>query len=61
MSKLNAVKQAFSKKFEMKDMGELSYFLGIKVIQDHKSETTWIGQEACIHRRYPQEIWNGRC
>ena len=31
--KLNAVKQTLSKKFEMKDMGELNYFLGMKVIQ----------------------------
>ena len=44
--RMNAVKQALSNKFKMKDMGELSYFLGIKVIQDHKSETTWIGQES---------------
>ena len=37
------MKQALSKKFEMKDMGAelLSW---CKVIQDHKSETTWIGQ-----------------
>ena len=43
---LTAVKQAFSEKFQVKDLGELQYFLGVKVIQDHKNESVWIGQES---------------
>ena len=29
--RLNTVKQAFSQKFRIKDMGELHHFLGVKV------------------------------
>jgi hypothetical protein len=30
----------------MKDMGQLHYFLGVKVIQKPYSKEIWIGQEA---------------
>ena len=31
-----AVKQAFSQEFQVKDIGELHHFLGMKVVQDQK-------------------------
>ena len=37
--KMAYIKKALSDKFEMKDLGELHYFLGTKVIQDHKKVT----------------------
>ena len=44
--RLTAVKLAHSEKFQVKDLGELQYFLGVKVIQDHKNGSVWIGQES---------------
>ena len=44
--KINEVKQALTELFQMKDMGPLHYFLGIKVIQKPDSNEVWIGQEA---------------
>ena len=44
--RLAAIKPALSEKFQVKDLGELQYFLGIKVIQDHKNRSVWIGQES---------------
>ena len=38
------VKRALSDKFEMKDLGELHYFLGVKIVQNHEKGTIWIGQ-----------------
>ena len=42
--KLNQVKQELSQTFEMKDLGTLHHFLGVKVIQDQLSKSIWIGQ-----------------
>ena len=43
---MTAVKLDFSEKFQVKDLGGLQYFLGRKVIQDHKNGSVWIGQES---------------
>ena len=37
------VNKALSKQFKCKDMGELHYFLGMKIIQNHKSGEVWMG------------------
>ena len=42
--KMNEIKQTLSSQFEVKDMGELHYFLGVKVIQNHEERSIWIGQ-----------------
>ena len=44
--RMKEVKQALSQKFQVKDLGELHYFLGVKVIQNQKNRTVWIGQQA---------------
>ena len=44
--KVKQVKQALSNQFQMKDMGELHHFLGVKVLQKPDSKEVWIGQEA---------------
>ena len=38
------VKKALSECFKVKDMGNLHYFLGVKVAQNYDTEETWIGQ-----------------
>ena len=42
---LEEVKRALSSKFDIKDLGELSYFLGVKVDQ-REQDSIWIGQPA---------------
>ena len=39
------VEEVKKKRFEVKDMGELYYFLGVTVEQDQTSERVWIGQD----------------
>ena len=34
---------ALAVKFDIKDIGKLHYFVGIKVLQDDKSKSIWIG------------------
>ena len=41
---INEVKLALAENFNVKDLGELSYFLGVKVVQNCKAGTIWIGQ-----------------
>ena len=43
--RMAAVKQAFSQEFQVKDMGELHHFLGMKVVQDQETGSVWIGQK----------------
>ena len=42
--KLNEVKADLSRKFDIKDLGELRYFLGMKIEQ--RDDSIWIGQPA---------------
>ncbi len=41
---LKNVKQALAKRFDIKDMGKLHYFLGLKVVQNDEANEVWIGQ-----------------
>ena len=43
---LKQVKENLSNKYDIKDLGELKYFLGIKVEQNKESGSIWIGQPA---------------
>ncbi len=40
------MKDALSRKFDIKDLGKLQHFLGITVVQDEEKGCTWIGQPA---------------
>ena len=42
--RIEQVKTSLSEKFDVKDLGELHYFLGVQVVQDHKRGTVWMGQ-----------------
>ena len=42
--RIKEVKCALSSQFNVKDMGELKYFLGVKVVQDIPGGTIWMGQ-----------------
>ena len=46
--RMTAVKQAFSQEFQVKDMGELHHFLGMKVVQDQETGNVWIGQKSYL-------------
>ena len=46
--RMAAVKQAFSQEFQVKDMGELHHFLGMKVVQDQETGNVWIGQKSYL-------------
>ena len=43
---LNQVKEKLSSKFDIKDLGEFKYFLGMKVEQNKETKSIWIGQPA---------------
>ena len=49
------VKAELGKRFQLKDMGELHYFLGVSVKQNSETGEIWIGQPANCY----QEIWIG--
>ena len=44
LERIEHVKAALFQKFDVKDLGEPHYFLGIQVIRDHENDTLWIGQ-----------------
>lgn len=41
---INRVKRSLSNRFEVKDMGMASYFLGVKIEQNTERGELWIGQ-----------------
>ena len=41
---IDEIKSTLSKRFDMKDLGELNHFLGVQVEQNHKNGTIWVGQ-----------------
>ena len=45
-TKMENVKKELSSKFEIKDLGELSYFLGMSIVQKQEEKVTWMGQPA---------------
>ena len=47
--RIQEVKDALAMQFDIKDIGNLHYFLGIKVLQDDKSKSIWIGQPLYIN------------
>ena len=57
---MREIKEALAKQFEVKDMGELHYFLGVNVVQNQKAGSIWIGQPA-FYRKNFVEFWNGEC
>ena len=46
--RMAAVKQAFLQEFQVKDMGELHHFPGMKVVQDQETGHVWIGQKSYL-------------
>ena len=42
--RMEEVKKALAMQFEVKDIGELRYFLGVKIIQNQRTGEVWIGQ-----------------
>ncbi len=44
--RLEEVKQALAGKFDIKDMGKLHHFLGMKIVQDEATGKIWMGQPA---------------
>jgi len=49
-AKMNVVKEQLSQKFEMKDLGALHHFLGVKIVQDMSAGTVWAGQPFYIEK-----------
>ena len=43
---LEEIKRDLSQEFDIKDLGKLGYFLGMKVVQNEESQSIWIGQPA---------------
>ena len=46
VTQLEEIKRDLSQEFDIKDLGKLQYFLGMKVVQDEGSRSIWIGQPA---------------
>ena len=44
--RLAKVKRELAERFDIKDMGKLHHFLGMKIVQDEATGNVWIGQSA---------------
>lgn len=62
LNQLQIIKNQFKKEFEMKDMSELKYYLGIKIERDHKSGVLKLSQKHYLQnvlRRFGMLECNG--
>jgi len=48
--KVNQFKDEFMKHFPMRDMGELKWFLGIRIIRDRAQRKLWMCQDSYIEK-----------
>ena len=58
--KIAEVKAAIANHFEVKDMGELHYFLGVKIVRDSQAGTIWLGQPS-YSENIVQRFQHGKC
>ena len=62
-ARIQEVKQILARKFDIKDLGRLTYFLGMSVVQDQGALITWIGQPAYTKKllgKQKKASWNTR-
>jgi hypothetical protein len=50
LPKLQQLKQALMEQYELKDLGELSWFLGIRVIRDRSQRKLWLCQDSYVDK-----------
>ena len=48
--RLKQVKQDICRRFAVKDLGKLSHFLGIRIVQDESSGDIWVGQPVYVEK-----------
>ena len=44
LTRVNQIKSSISKRYSVKGLGELDYFLGVEIKQDHINNKIWLGQ-----------------
>lgn len=44
-TRLTEVKQSLASQFDIKDLGRLHHFLGMKIVQNDESGSVWVGQQ----------------
>jgi len=50
LSQLYKLREALMKKYEMRDLGELSWFLGIRIIRNRQQKKLWLCQDSYIKK-----------
>ena len=58
-TRIQEVKQMLARKFDIKDLGRLTYFLGMSVVQDQGALTTWIAHTTSIYQETPWKAEDG--
>ena len=48
IERIDEVKTALSDEFQVKDLGELNFFLGVQVIKNAENSSIWIGQPSFV-------------
>ena len=48
--KFDEFKEAFKAKYEIRDLGELKWFLGIRILRDRENRKLWLCQDSYVEK-----------
>ncbi|KAI1676237.1 RVT-2 domain containing protein [Pyrenophora tritici-repentis] len=57
LDEIQTLKSSLAKRFEMSDLGECQFYLGMKITRDRASRTLWLSQQGYLRKVLEDSAW----